>query len=51
MIRGTAGAVVVKVAVKGEAGTREVSIPRVPSEDLSKGPAEKLRRPVLVRPP
>ncbi|WP_447985064.1 S41 family peptidase [Nitrospira sp. Nam74] len=36
-IRGTAGTVV-KLGVKGEAGTREVSIPRVPSESLSKGP-------------
>jgi membrane-associated protease RseP (regulator of RpoE activity) len=37
MIRGTAGSAV-KLSVKGEAGMREVSIPRVPSESLAKGP-------------
>jgi S1-C subfamily serine protease len=44
MIRGTAGTVV-KLAVKGEAGIREVSIPRVPSESLPKGPAGKYGTP------
>lgn len=38
MIRGEAGTVV-KLGVKGEAGTREVSITRVASDTLPKGPA------------
>jgi len=37
MIRGAVGTSV-KLGVKGEAGSREVSIPRVPSENLSNGP-------------
>ena len=44
MIRGTAGTVV-KLAVKGEAGMRELSIPRVASESLSQGRAESYRDP------
>ena len=38
MIRGEAGTVV-KLGVKGDAGTREVSIARVASDTLPKGPA------------
>jgi len=38
MIRGEAGTVV-KLGVKGEGGTREVSITRVASDKLSRGPA------------
>jgi C-terminal processing protease CtpA/Prc len=38
MIRGEAGTVV-KLGVKGDAGTREVSITRVASDTLPKGPA------------
>ncbi|WP_447985940.1 PDZ domain-containing protein [Nitrospira sp. Nam74] len=37
MIRGSAGTVV-RLGVKGEAGTREVSVTRVPSETLAQGP-------------
>ena len=44
MIRGTAGTVV-KLGVKGEAGVREVAIPRVPSESLAQGPAGPYRSP------
>lgn len=44
MIRGTVGTTV-KLGVKGEAGTREVSIARVPSENLSQGPPTSDRRP------
>jgi len=44
MIRGTAGTAV-KLGVKGETGMREVSVPRVPSEDLSQGPTGSYRRP------
>ncbi len=44
MIRGTAGTVV-KLGVKGEAGMREVSIRRVPSATLSRGPAGSHRSP------
>ena len=39
MIRGTEGTIV-KLGVKSEAGRREVSIPRVPSESLSRGPVQ-----------
>jgi C-terminal processing protease CtpA/Prc len=38
MIRGEAGAIV-KLGVKGDAGTREISITRVASDKLPKGPA------------
>jgi C-terminal processing protease CtpA/Prc len=38
MIRGTAGTPV-KLGVKGERGTREVSITRVAADSLSKGPS------------
>ena len=38
MIRGEAGTIV-KLGIKGDAGTREVSITRVASDKLSKGPA------------
>jgi predicted metalloprotease with PDZ domain len=38
MIRGTAGTAV-KIGVKGEGGMRELSITRVASETLSKGPS------------
>jgi C-terminal processing protease CtpA/Prc len=38
MIRGEPGTVV-KLGVKGEGGTRELSIPRVSAETLSKGPS------------
>ncbi|MGQ0695977.1 MAG: PDZ domain-containing protein [Nitrospiraceae bacterium] len=38
MIRGEAGTVV-KLGVRGEGGTREVSITRVASDKLSRGPA------------
>jgi C-terminal processing protease CtpA/Prc len=37
MIRGDAGTIV-KLGVKGETGTREISITRVASDTLSKGP-------------
>ena len=38
IIRGEAGTIV-KLGVKGDAGTREISITRVASDTLSKGPA------------
>jgi C-terminal processing protease CtpA/Prc len=38
MIRGEAGTIV-KLGVKGDAGTREISITRVASDKLPKGPA------------
>jgi len=38
MIRGEAGTVV-KLGVKGESGTRELPITRVPGDGLTKGPA------------
>jgi C-terminal processing protease CtpA/Prc len=38
IIRGEPGTVV-KLGVKGEGGTRELSITRVPGETLSKGPS------------
>ena len=38
MIRGEAGTIV-KLGIKGEAGTREISITRVASDTLPKGPA------------
>ncbi len=38
MIRGEAGTIV-KLGVKGEADSREISITRVASDTLSKGPA------------
>jgi C-terminal processing protease CtpA/Prc len=44
MIRGTPGTVV-KLGVKGEGGIRELSISRVPSQDLSQGPSGSNRIP------
>jgi len=44
MIRGTAGTPV-NLGVRGKAGTRELSIPRVPSESLSQGPSRSYRSP------
>ena len=44
MIRGTVGTPV-KIGVKGEAGTRELSIRRISSENLSEGPPVSERSP------